>query len=140
MLEDNLAQIPEGFFFFFCKRLNSKYSQLCRLCYLYHNNSKLCLCSQKPTQTIHRHKGVLAYFYYFYHCFVFLGPHPWHMEVPRLGVKSELQLLATATATGDLGCACDLHPSSWHRQILNSLSKARDGNCILMDPNRVHYR
>ena len=22
--------------------------------------------------------------------FVFLGPHPWHMEVPRLGVESEL--------------------------------------------------
>ena len=26
--------------------------------------------------------------------FVFLGPHPWHMEVPRLGVKAEPQLLA----------------------------------------------
>ena len=24
----------------------------------------------------------------------FLGPHPWHMEVPRLGVELELQLLA----------------------------------------------
>ena len=23
--------------------------------------------------------------------FGFLGPHPWHMEVPRLGVKLELQ-------------------------------------------------
>ena len=31
--------------------------------------------------------------------FVFLGPHPWHMEVPRLGVKSELQLPAYTTAT-----------------------------------------
>ena len=26
--------------------------------------------------------------------FCFLGPHPWHMEVPRLGVQLELQLLA----------------------------------------------
>ena len=36
--------------------------------------------------------------------FLFLGPHPWHMEVPRLGVELELQLLAynTATATPDL--------------------------------------
>ena len=25
---------------------------------------------------------------------VFLGPHPQHMEVPRLGVKLELELLA----------------------------------------------
>ena len=36
--------------------------------------------------------------------FVFLGLHPWHMEVPSLGVESELQLPAytTATATQNL--------------------------------------
>ena len=28
--------------------------------------------------------------------FVFLGPHPQHMEVPRVGVEAELQLPATA--------------------------------------------
>ena len=35
--------------------------------------------------------------------FFFLGPHPWPMEVPRLGVQLELPLLAytTATATPD---------------------------------------
>ena len=33
--------------------------------------------------------------------FFFLGLYLWHMEVPRLGVKSELQLPATATATLD---------------------------------------
>ena len=33
--------------------------------------------------------------------FFFLGPHLWHMEVPRLGVDSELQLLAYTTATQD---------------------------------------
>ena len=26
----------------------------------------------------------------FFPFFVFLGPHPWHMEVPRSGVKLEL--------------------------------------------------
>ena len=31
--------------------------------------------------------------------FVFLRPYPWHMEVARLGVKSELQLQANTTAT-----------------------------------------
>ena len=32
--------------------------------------------------------------------FFFLnGPYLWHMEVPRLGVESELQLLAYTTAT-----------------------------------------
>ena len=53
--------------------------------------------------------------------FVFLGPHPWSMEVSRLGVKSELQLLAytTATATPHLSHVCDLHASSRQRWILN---------------------
>ena len=32
-------------------------------------------------------------------CFVFWGLNLWHMEVPRLGVKSELLLPAYATAT-----------------------------------------
>ena len=49
------------------------------------------------------------------------------MEVPRLGVESELQLPAyvTATATRDPSLICDLHHSSWHCWILNPLSKAR---------------
>ena len=56
------------------------------------------------------------------------------MEVPRLGVETELQLLAyaTATATQDLSLICDLHHSSWQLGILNPLSKARDQTCILM--------
>ena len=43
------------------------------------------------------------------------------MEVPRLGVKSELQLPAhvTATATQDLSCVCNLHHSSQQCWILN---------------------
>ena len=46
--------------------------------------------------------------------FFFLGPHLPHMEIPRLGVESKLQLLAynTATATQDLSHFCDLHHSS----------------------------
>ena len=45
---------------------------------------------------------------------VFLGLHSWHMEVPGLGVKLELQLLAYATATAmwDSSHICDLHHSS----------------------------
>ena len=42
-------------------------------------------------------------------CCCFLGPHPQHMGVPRLGVKLELQLPAytTAPATPDLIHICD---------------------------------
>ena len=60
------------------------------------------------------------------------------MEVPRLGVESELQLPAytTAIATWNLSCVCNLHHSSWQRQVLNSLSKARDWTCILMETIR----
>ena len=47
----------------------------------------------------------------------FPGLHTQHMEVPRLGVKSELQLPASTTAHG----------------------KARDQTCVLVGPSWVHY-
>ena len=37
--------------------------------------------------------------FFFFFFFFFLGLHLWHTEVPRLGVKSELQLPAYVTAT-----------------------------------------
>ena len=49
-------------------------------------------------------------------CFCFLGPHPQHMDFPRLGVELELQLPAYATATvlvtPDPNHICDLNHSS----------------------------
>ena len=69
------------------------------------------------------------------------------MELPGLGVKSELQLLvyelpvyitAAATASEDPSCICDLYHSLWKCQILNPLSKARDQTHILMDTSQVH--
>ena len=59
---------------------------------------------------------------------VFLGLHLRHMEVPRLGVESELQMLAytTAIAKWDMSHIYDLHHSLQQRPILNLLSKARD--------------
>ena len=60
--------------------------------------------------------------------FLFLRLYSRHMEVPKLGVPSELQLqtYTTATAMRDASLVCDLHHSSWQRWILNPLSKARD--------------
>ena len=59
---------------------------------------------------------------------VLLGLHSWHTEVPRLGVESELQLLAYATATAiqDLSHVCDPYHSSKQCWIPNPLSKARN--------------
>jgi len=73
--------------------------------------------------------------------FVFLGLHPWHMEVPGLGASSEPQLpaYATATATQDLSHICDLLYSSRQHQILNPMSEARDGSPNLMVPCQICF-
>ena len=39
----------------------------------------------------------------------FSGPHLLHMEVPRLGVKAELHLLAYVTAMQDLSLYATAH-------------------------------
>ena len=74
--------------------------------------------------------------------FSFLGGLPlWHMQVPRLGVESELLLLAytTATATPDPRRVCSLFCSSQQCRILNPLIKAKDQTRVLMDTSQVHY-
>ena len=67
--------------------------------------------------------------------FFFLGLPLRHMEVPRLEVESELQLLASATvaAMPDLSRICNLHCSLWQSQKLNPLSEARNRTCTLVD-------
>ena len=56
------------------------------------------------------------------------------MEILRLGVKLELQLLAYATATAmpDLSRVCILHHSSQQCWIPDPLSKGSDQTNILM--------
>ena len=58
----------------------------------------------------------------------FLGLHLQHMEIPGLGVESELQLpaYATATAARDSSCIFDLCRSLPQCRILNPQSEARD--------------
>ena len=75
--------------------------------------------------------------------FFFLGPHLWHMEVPRLGVQSELQLPAytTATATPDMSRICNLYHISGQCLILKlkPLSEARDRTCNLIVLSRICF-
>ena len=56
--------------------------------------------------------------------------HLQHMEVPRLGVKYELQLPAYSTATADQSRIRDA-------TACNPLSTARDQTHILMDTSQV---
>ena len=78
----------------------------------------------------------LSFFFFF---LPFLGPLPRHKEVPRLGVESELWLLAytTATAMRELSRICHLHHSSRQCRLLNALSKARDRTCNLMVSSQI---
>ena len=68
------------------------------------------------------------------------------MQVPRLRVKSELQLPAYTTAPGstiatwDPSRICDLHHSLRQHWILKPLSKARDRIHVLMDTSWIYYR
>ena len=73
--------------------------------------------------------------------FCILGLHLQHMEVPRLGVQLELQLLAytTATAMPDPSRLCDLHHSSQQHWIPDPLREARDRTRILMDTSQSHF-
>ena len=81
------------------------------------------------------------FFFFFLLKYVFLGLYLWHVEVPRLGVAWELQLLAytSATATWDLSRVCDLHHSSQQCQILKPLSEARDWTRVFMDASQSSF-
>ena len=63
------------------------------------------------------------------------------MEVPRLGVESELSLpaYARATAMRDPSCIFDRHHSSWQHQMPSPLSEARDRTRNLMVPSRICF-
>ena len=76
-----------------------------------------------------------AWSFLFFLLSFFKWPHPQHVEIPRLGVKSELQPLAgtTATAVLDLSHIGDLCYSLRQHWILSPLSKARDETHILTE-------
>ena len=59
------------------------------------------------------------------------------MEVPRLGVESELQLPDYAIAKPDPSRVCHPQHSSRQHQILNPLSKAMDWTLNLMVPSWI---
>ena len=61
------------------------------------------------------------------------------MEVPELGVKLELHLLAytTVTAMRDPSCVCDLLGTLRQDQILNTVRETRDQTCTVMDTSQV---
>ena len=75
---------------------------------------------------------MLYFFFFFFFCI--LGPYPWDMEVPRLGVESDLQLPFYDTAHSNAGSLTHLvrpgiePASSWIlvRFLIKLLNHYRD--------------
>ena len=85
----------------------------------------------------------LVFFGLFFWSFLpFLGPLSQHMEVPRQGVESELQLPAytTATAAWDLSWIQAVSPpytTARGNAGFSTYETGQDQARILMDPSRV---
>ena len=60
------------------------------------------------------------------------------MEVPRLSIESELQLLAHSTATWDQAVSAAYATGHGNIGSLYPLSKAKDRTQILMDTSQVY--
>ena len=73
---------------------------------------------------IHMRRIIVSEYSWLAIFFFFLGLHPRHIEIPRLGGEFELQLPAytTATETADPSHVYEPHHSSRQRQILDPLS------------------
>ena len=85
-----------------------------------------------------REEWIFFLFFFFFFLFFFYGHTCGIWKVPRLGVKSEVHLPATAIAMLDPSRICNLHCSAWQYRVLNPLNETRDQTHILMDANRVY--
>ena len=99
-------------------RTSSQQLTLCLLDYEKIGVGNKCLNSLIPNNP--------SLFFFF---FSFLDLHLQHMEVPKLGVKSEL--------TQNLSRICDLHHSSWQCQIPSPLSEVKDQIRILINTSQI---
>ena len=80
--------------------------------------------------------------YFFFLLLLFLGMHPWHMEIPRLGGRTGATAASLHHTHGntDLSSVGGLHHSSRQRQILHPLSRARDWTRNLMGTSQIRFR
>ena len=78
---------------------------------------------------------------FFIFIFCFLGPHPLHMEVPRLGGLFRATAASLHHSHSNVGSEPRLQPPPQLTacQILNPLIEARDRTCDLMVPSQIHF-
>ena len=136
-----------NFYLYFKARLLSEsliYTYINKLCQAWIINSSLIASFHPlfPSLSLAlRNFNIHCSILFFFCLFIFLGSHLQTMEVPRLGVQTELQLpaYARATAVPDLSHVCDLHHSSQQCQILNPLNETGDRTHNLMVPSQIRF-
>ena len=112
-------------------KVKVSYSLFLKICFILAPMTRLPL-DYPPMYTLSFHSPLNFFSFLF-------RPAPTHVEVPRLGAESELQLWAYATATTmpDPSHICYLNHSSQKHRTLNPLSEARDQTCILIDTSQI---
>ena len=70
-------------------------------------------------------------------CYVRAAPMAYGGSQARGLIGAVASSLPTVIAMQDLSQVCNLHHSSWQRQIRKPLSETRDRTCVLMDPSWV---
>ena len=105
--------------------------------YLIYQNTYFLITYIDYCQSVYKRFISIIYFLFIYFIIIIFMAAPVHMEVPGLGVKSELQLLAYTSAMVTPKSKQHLQPMPQlvanPNLILNPLSKARDGTHILTD-------
>ena len=81
----------------------------------------------------------VLFFVFFFFFWSFLGPLPWHTEVPRLGISYSCWP-TPEPQPHQIWAVCANCTTAWQHQILNPLIKARDGTHNLMVPNQIRFR
>ena len=81
---------------------------------------------------IHRNLNELIQSFFFFLLFM-AAPVAYSRSQARGWIGAVAEACATATATLDPSCMCDLCHSLWQCQIFNPLCEGRDWICILMD-------
>ena len=103
--------------------LNTEFEQLCELTASAKNSTSDDIYFSWPAWPSSTHTSWHELMEHLFFCF--LGLHLRHMEAPKLGVESELQLPAytRVTATPDPNHVCDLHHSSRNARSLTHWAK-----------------
>ena len=85
------------------------------------------------------HKWTLTYIYMYIFCCCFCLFRAVLMAYGGSQARDWIRAVAAGLHHRHSNAGTKLHHSSWQHQILNPLSKARDGTCVLMDASQIRF-